>query len=55
MRTEFSIALVIVLSSFGCTPPPEEPTIDLEAERAALMAADQSWSETAGDVDRSRS
>ena len=53
MRTLVSALLAIVVSSFGCAPPPpEEPAIDVEAERAALMDADKAWSESVGNVDQ---
>lgn len=53
MRTLVSALLAIAVSSFGCAaPPPEEPAIDVEAERAALMDVDKAWLESVGDVDQ---
>jgi hypothetical protein len=35
----------------GCAGPPEGPAVDLEAERSALMKADEAWFESHADVD----
>ena len=48
--------LIAILLSFGCAPPAEEstaaaPAIDLDNERAALMAADTAWSESVNAID----
>lgn len=46
------LGLSILLMVAGCAPQPEAPAVDLAAERAALMAADQAWSQTAADVEQ---
>ncbi len=60
MRNLLSVTSVCLLLALGCapapTPPEPEPVVDLEAERASLMVADQAWfeaystSETPADV-----
>jgi ketosteroid isomerase-like protein len=39
-----AIPAIWLLTAWGCTRP---PSVDLEAERAALLAADQAWSDRA--------
>ena len=56
MKTKYMLLIATVLLVFGCSPPAEEPktetlTVDLEAERNALMATDNSWSESVGDTE----
>ena len=48
MKTLFSIvATLLVLAISGCAPQ-----VDVEAERAAVLTADEAWSESAPDLDR---
>jgi len=42
------LALLVVV---GCAGPPAESTVDLQAERTALMQADQAWYQSLGDAD----
>lgn len=50
-HTPLFVAALLLFS--GCAaPPPEAPAVDLAAERAAIMAADQAWSQTSADVDQ---
>ena len=56
MKSKYIPLIATVLLGFGCAPPAEEPTtetpaVDLEAERSALLATDESWSESVGDTD----
>ncbi len=51
MHTRFLTYFIGFALLFGCASPPEEPAVDLAAERASLMAADQAWSQTPPDVD----
>lgn len=44
--------LTTLLFVVGCAPQPEAPAVDLAAERTAIMAADQAWSQTAADVEK---
>ena len=47
MKTLFSIvATLLVLVISGCAPQ-----VDVEAERAALLTADEAWSQSAADLD----
>lgn len=47
MKNSWLILSALVLLDLGCAP-----AVDLEAERAALLAADRAWSESGADVDR---
>ncbi len=40
-----------LLVTLGCAGPPEGPAVDLEAERRALLEADEAWFESHEDVD----
>ena len=51
MRTRLLTYFMGFALLFGCASPPEEPAVDLAAERTSLMAADQAWSETLPDID----
>ncbi len=51
MRTRFLTYFIGFALLFGCASPPEEPAVDLAAERASLMAADPAWFQTLPDVD----
>ena len=51
MRARFLTYFIGFALLFGCASPPEESAVDLAAERASLMAADQAWSQTVLDVD----
>ena len=53
MKLRCLLFLVAILISTGCVPPASEstPAIDLESERAALMAVDKAWSESILDTD----
>jgi ketosteroid isomerase-like protein len=42
---------LVAIAGCAAPPPPEEPSVDLEAERSALMDADRAWSESVGSVD----
>jgi len=55
MKSSCLFFLVAILLGSGCVPPasdstPEAPAIDLESERAALMAVDKGWSESIHDT-----
>lgn len=43
---------LLLLVAFGCAAPPEEPAIDLQAERGALMKADEAFFESHENVDQ---
>lgn len=51
MRTWFLTYFMGLALLFGCASPPEESAVDLAAEQASLMGADQAWSQTLPDVD----
>lgn len=42
---------LLLLVALGCAVPPQEPAVDLQAERAALMEADGAWFESYEDID----
>jgi ketosteroid isomerase-like protein len=42
---------LLLLVALGCAGSTEEPSVDLEAERQALMDADQAWFESYENVD----
>jgi ketosteroid isomerase-like protein len=47
MRSIPALASAFLLTAIGCTQPIQAPPeIDLEAERASLMQADRTWSES---------
>jgi uncharacterized protein (TIGR02246 family) len=50
MRVCILLSLFSVLFLAGCAP--QAPPVNLEAERAALAAADQAWSQTVPDVEK---
>jgi ketosteroid isomerase-like protein len=45
MRVSLIPTSLILLLALGCAPCEKPPTIDLEAERSALLAADAAWFE----------
>ncbi|MFB3154206.1 MAG: hypothetical protein ACE10I_07020, partial [Candidatus Acidiferrales bacterium] len=47
MKSNWLILATLALLAAGCAPQ-----VDLEAERAALLTADEAWSESAPDLDR---
>ncbi|MEE8199549.1 MAG: hypothetical protein V3R29_00125 [Candidatus Acidoferrales bacterium] len=47
MKSYWLILATLALLAAGCAPQ-----VDLEAERAALLTADEAWSESAPDLDR---
>jgi len=47
-RGWLSPLLIVVL---GCAAPPQEPAVDLQAERDALMQADEAWFESHQTID----
>ncbi|MFQ5778357.1 MAG: YybH family protein [Terriglobia bacterium] len=47
MKKLWPVFAALLLLGAGCAP-----AVDLEAERAALLAADRAWSQSAPDVDR---
>lgn len=49
--TRFCLCL-LALASLGCAQPAAGPAFDMEAERHALMEADEAWSESHEDVER---
>jgi ketosteroid isomerase-like protein len=40
-----------LLVALGCAGPPEGPAVDLQAERDALLEADEAWSASHEDID----
>jgi len=46
------LACLVLLVTLGCAVPPKEPAVDLQAERAALMQADQAWFDSHENVDK---
>ncbi len=50
IKTSHLIALTMTILVVGCAPESGEP-IDLEAERIAILDADQAWSETPPEVE----
>jgi len=50
--TGYRFGLCLLLVAAGCAAPSQGPTVDLEAERSALMNADAAWFESHDDIDR---
>jgi ketosteroid isomerase-like protein len=49
MKAWLCLCLMLLLATLGSSQPPREPTVDLAAERGALMDADRAWSQTVDD------
>jgi uncharacterized protein (TIGR02246 family) len=53
IRSHTPLFVVALLLFSSCVaPPPEAPAVDLAAERAALMAADQAWAASLPDQEK---
>lgn len=47
MRRKYILIATLLALSVGCT----QGTVDVEAERSSILAADQTWSDTVGDLE----
>ena len=50
MKREYFLVATLLVLSVGCEGP-APVAVDMVAERTAILAADEAWSETAGDLD----